>query len=202
MSRRYKKRKYSRKSFASRVKSIAASVVKKNSETFYTDTEYNASNIQDNLRIPLDTSLNAVAHGDGPGARTGNQIRVSGMYGKLAFAAGSKTSVIRYIMYIPKAIGNTLSLDGLDVYEPVDQDKYTVLHDKLITVSNLGPATKVLSIRKKFNKGSRSGILTQFESNSATSFTRNQIRLYMVSDSIAATDPEVTGHIRLYYKDL
>lgn len=200
--RRYRRRFRSRKSFYSKVKTIANAVVKKNIETKYISFNPNAGVISNNaIGSSLTVDLNTMGTGSGPSTRTGNQVRTTGYHGKFVVTGADATNIVRFVLYIPKNTGDDLKLDGTEVYSDIDQDKYTVLKDFFVSTSANGPDTKQISLRGKFNSGKRSGILTQFNGNTSSTCMKGLLKLYAVSDSGVTSHPTLTGHMRIYYKD-
>lgn len=190
------------RTFRSRVKAIASSVVKASSETKWKEWTYGAQAISTSaVGNVVDQALNTISGGSGKSARDGNQIFMSGLHGKFVIAGADTTNIIRVILYIPKDHDDTLTADVLEVKDIVNMDKYTVLTDFYITTSQNGNDAKTFSIRRKFNKGKKRGIVTQWQSSTSTDFSKNPLRLYIVSDSGIVSHPALTGYIKLFYKD-
>lgn len=191
------KRKY-RKRRKGNLRRVIQSVISKNQETKQIDYSYNAQTIQDNGRTPIVQELSSCNTGTGQNDRIGNQTLVTGMYGQFAVAGADVTNVVRFIIYIPYDTDDVLNVTTFGL---VDQDKYTVLMDKIITTTANGPNIKNFKVKLNFKRGGRKGIRCQFDGSSAANTTKNEIKLYVCSDSLAVADPSLSGHIRTYFKD-
>lgn len=203
MSRRRFRKSGRSKSFNSRVRAIASSVVKKNSETKHKTFEYNVQSISDSATgNVVDQALNAIAGGSGKSQRTGNAVFLSGLNGKFVIAGADTTNIVRVVLYIAKDVDDTLTADGVEVYNAIDLDRFTVLSDFFVTTSSNGSDAKSFTIRRKFNRGKKRGISAHWASSSASDYAKNALRLYIVSDSGVVTHPALTGFIKLFYKDL
>lgn len=184
--------------FASRVKKIVNQSMQSDKETYHKEFAWNQVSIQDSARTPLTVGLNEIASGSGPTQRNGNQLRVTGIYSKFALQHYDATNLIRVMLVIPKDPSIT-TLTGIGLFSNLDIDQYTVLYDHLYNISQ--HSNKVVTIKRKFNKGRFRGIETQYFGSGATDFAKNRMLLYMVSDSTAIGDPTVTGTLRLFYHD-
>lgn len=140
--------------------------------------------------------LCSVGTGDGQNNRSGHQLNVTGFYGKFQMVASDATNAIRVIMYIPK--DPSVVMSGVSVYSLIDIDDYTILYDKLFTASINGINQRVFTIAKKFRG---KGLQVQYSSTSATDFSKNALRMFVVSDSGAISHPTFNGHYRTYFKD-
>lgn len=149
---------------------------------------------------PINWALTDIDQGDSQADRTGNQVWVTGYFARLAFAVGDTTNLIRVVVYIPKDSDDSLS-SGTDIHTNIDLDKFTVLYDKLVALNANGDAVKVIQFKKKFNRGRRRGVNARYFSGTGTDIAKNAIKLYVVSDSLAAPDPTISGGMRVYYKD-
>lgn len=190
--RRRKRRNYSG------VKKLIQRTINSNLETFHKDFEIDTT-IHDEGRTPYSIALNGVATGDSASTRTGNQITVTGIYGKFVLTGSDTTNIVRIILYIPK--NPTEEISTISITALLDVDKFTVLSDKLYNLSTSGPIMRTIVMAKNFHRGSRKGITTQYHSTGASDFSKNPIYLYAVSDSAAINDPTIQGNIRCYYKD-
>lgn len=153
-------------------------------------------------------NLSDVVVGNDQFQRTGNEVRLTGMFYTLHMAPSPSTilanyySKIRVIVYIPKeatyVIPTTHPYDAL-----IDLDRITVLHDKTYTVGynsqlNLSPIFKKSFLRK----GASAGLQQRYADGTATSQTKNRIKLYVVSDqSLASELPIYTMVGRTYFTD-
>lgn len=180
------------------VRKIVQQTIARNIETKFRGGSYVDTPIQDSGRTPIDTILSSVATGDTQNDRSGNQIFATGFYGKFVLQAADTTNIVRVVMYMPKDPNNAMT--GVGVNSLIDQDQFTILHDRMYTVGTYNPQ-RAFVLARKWNRGRRRGILTQFSSTSSGSGTRGVVRLYMVSDSTAVSDPLIQGEFRYYYKD-
>ncbi len=169
-------------------------------ETKFYLSSWGATSIQDSGRTPQENDLLPLAQGDGQTNRTGNSVRVTGIYGKLAIAAADTTNLVRVILYIPKDPSATMS--GVSYSSSPDLDQWTILFDKMVAVSTNGPGIKSFTIKKKFNKGRRAGILSEWHSSNTGDHSKNPIRFYAVSDSTAVSDPALSGYLYVYFRDM
>lgn len=189
------KRKYRKNGLKKAVKNIVNSMT----ETKTGVTTYTSQGIQDNGRTPVNSDLSSLVQGDDQNERIGNAVTFTGLYGDLFFTGADTTNSIRAILYVPHN-----PTDDLDIAfnAAPDQDRFTILRDMLITTSTQGPAVVRRKLKISFKKGNRKGLTTRWHDNTSTGFSKNPIRLYMVSDSTAVTDPSVNGYVRTYYKDM
>lgn len=195
--RRYKKR-YTRKYTNRKFKKAVQNIVNSNLETKQRDIELSSVAIPDSGIGGVTYNLPYLTQGDGQNSRTGNLIHVTGLYSMLHFKAADTTNAVRVVLYIPKCPTDEIavSYSGL-----IDQDKYTVLYDNILSLSTQGPACKTIRLLRSFKKNGRKGIAVQYSSGTANAYTKNAINLYFVSDSGAVTHPDVSGFIRMYFKD-
>lgn len=92
-------------------------------------------------------------------------------------------------------------MSGVSTYDLVDLDKYTILEDKIVTLSQNGEYIKNFTLGKKFNRGAKKGMTVQFDGTTGADVVKNDIKMYVVSDSLAVPDPTFSGNVRLYFKD-
>lgn len=167
-------------------------------ETKFRVLSWNADSVQDSGRTPITADWCQVGQGHGQSAREGDQILVTGYYGKFQIAGADTTNIVRMIIYISKE--NT-TMSGVSTYDLVDLDKYTILEDKIVTLSQNGEFIKSFTLGKKFNRGAKKGMTVQFDGNTGADVVKNDIKMYVVSDSLAVSDPTFSGNVRLYFKD-
>lgn len=194
--RKFKQRR--RRTGRKNLRAIVQKVIEGNLESRMLNTQLSSIGVS---TTGTSTYLTPVDQGDTQNSRQGNQIRLTGMHGKMILTAGDSTNVVRTILYIPKVSSSSIS--GVGVNDFVDLDQYTVLQDRLHTLSTSGSSqVKSFTISKKFNKGARKGILVQFSGPTGSSQTvKNAMKLYYVSDSGAAVHPTLDANIRVYFKD-
>ena len=105
-------------------------------------------------------------------SRIGNQIRWSGLFGKVAFRTGTtKTTMVRFVLYIPYDSDNELTT--LTPMTLIDEDKFTILHDKTYILNAQGGQGRIMTLRKSFFRGMRKGIQSQFSSPDGDSSDRD-----------------------------
>jgi len=197
MPRRRNKRKGGK--IPQNVKSYVQRTISSNIETKQRDLTWDTQAIQDVGRTPLSIVLNDLSQGDTQNTRDGNQVHITGIYGKFVITGADATNIVRVILYIPKVASDTMST--IDVHNLIDQDSYTVLYDKTFTTTYGGTNQRIFTIAKNFHRGSRKGLLTQFYGTGSTDWSKNPLKMYIVSDSAAISDPSLTGHLRTYFKD-
>lgn len=198
----YRKRSYRRKRYVPRYKQIKQIVnkqIRSNAESKFHTTEYEASDIQDHGRTPLTADLCHVATGTSQNTRIGNQIIMTGMRLDGVIVAADATNIVRVVVYMPK--DHTTALTGVSVTDFIDIDKYTVFMDKMIVVGTGGSGIKKFTFHRRWTSKGRKGIQVQFYGTTSTDFAKNRLKFYAVSDSLAVSDPKLSLHSRVYYKD-
>lgn len=181
------------------LKKVIKSVLMKNVEKKFNLWSPVSPTSDFNNTNPLDESLTDISQGVAQTGRVGNQIKMTGQYGKVFLVnTGANTSLVRWIMYIPKEANDALS--SLQYSDPIDKDRYTVLEDRFLTLGSLQndngsiPATKIVNIRRRLRN------TVQFSGSGATSYTKNPIKVYAVSNS--ADNISVRGYVYSYFTDL
>lgn len=197
MARKYRKRYNNKRS----IKRMVNQMIAGRQETKHRSVAFAAVGIQDAGRAPSSTHITGVSQGDGATNRTGNQVFLSGLYGKFVVTMTSTdtTNIFRVVLYIPKSAATTMT--GINTTDLIDVDQYTILYDRMFPVGAGGPVSRIFTIARKFNKGSRKGITVQYSGPNAADVVKNKMLLYVVSDSTAVPDPTLSGNIRLYFKD-
>lgn len=194
--KRYKKKRYNR-SNSKNLKKVIRSVMYKEMETKHNSTTYNQVAVS---TAALGTArlyhVTGVTQGSGNTNRDGHQIRLSGMYMNLMYAAADTTNILRVIVFRYKGRYDVNPITE-EVYSILDLDDYDIKYDKTHVVSANGPAIKNIKIGMKF----RYNNLIQYDDSTATSVTVNPYYVYFVSDSSVVTHPTITGQIRTYWKD-
>lgn len=193
-----KTRRRPRRNFARAVKAV----LNKQVETKFYLNDLNGAPASDfSADNPLTVSLNPIAGGTGSGQRIGNQIKMSGLYGKLFLVCNSSSTSVQYlcrmIMYVPKDASNQIT--SLAFNQAPDLDQFTILEDKYIRLSKDGsiPTVNIQNIRKRLR------MTTQFTNSFASSIAKNPVYIYLTSNVASTTDQPVTvqGFIKSYYKD-
>ena len=133
-------------------------------------------------------------------SRIGNQIRWSGLFGKVAFRTGTtKTTMVRFVLYIPYDSDNELTT--LTPMTLIDEDKFTILHDKTYILNAQGGQGRIMTLRKSFFRGMRKGIQSQFSSPDGDSCERNAIKIAICTDGASADTVSTEYRLRGYFKD-
>lgn len=137
--------------------------------------------------------------------RIGNLIKVTSYRLKGILAGGSSNAITRIIIYIP-AEPNTLLPATTTVHDPIDQDAFTILSDRLVSTNVNGQTLVPYNKVCLFNKGRRNGLNVRFDgATGATDLVRNSLVVYMVS-SVPSANPvgektSFIGYSRFYFKD-
>lgn len=158
--------------------------------------------VTDSLRTPLDNHVTATAQGLDQNERIGNRLNVTSLKYDLFFTGADTTNSMRCIFYIPKNPAFLMSAgSAVGFNKAPDEDQFNILRDIMVTTSSGGPNC----VRKqgwiRFNRGTRSGHKERYSGALNTDLVDGHIYVYMVSDSLAVSDPQVNGYIRSYYTD-
>ncbi len=167
-------------------------------ETKTAVTNY-ANSITDGGRSPLTNAVADVGTGVTQATRIGNSTKVTSIKYDWFFTGADSTNSIRVIIYIPK--DPTVILSSLAFNQAPDLDSFTILKDMFICTEGTGGNCKRRQGWVRFNRGNRTGLHMQYSSASAGSVVKNQLMIYMVSDSEAVSDPQVNGYVRVFFKD-
>lgn len=178
------------------LKKLVKSMINNNTETktgIQTFASTTVTSAGTNYPIP------ELAAGVKQNERVGNQIRMTSLRIKGIFnQTGSHVyDVVRCVVYIPKDPDDLLNVDTTMA---IDQDKFTVLSDRLVPLSAAADPVKLFNKVLLFNKGKRNGMRVQFSSDLATSCTKNNIKMYLVSMH-PVNQPTFSGYWRFYFKD-
>lgn len=147
-------------------------------------------------------TLSDIGQGDTANTRDGNQILTTGLYqryiiSRTTIAGAADDTVLRVIAYIPRAsVADTLTV-ATNAF--VDMDKFTVLSDKLFLLTENSPL-KQFTYKKSFKKGRSLGMVTQWSSGTSTAWTKNPIKLYVVSDN-NLNKPTFSMTSKTFFKD-
>lgn len=156
---------------------------------------------------PLDLPILNLANGNTQHDRIGNRVKITGIYGKYMFKkfSNAENALFRVVMYIPRNSKDTLKDHGgtgigVSYTDQIDADRYSVLMDRTVNVQTLGDNTeayyKPFTIARKFN-------ITQHYSNHlAGTWSKNCVRLYIVSTSGTSISPLLDGYSKVYYTDV
>lgn len=167
-------------------------------------TEY----CESDTSTPFDYSLLALSQGTSQHERIGNRIKIKSMYGRFTLQAptGANGRLFRFVLYNPRditdSLGQAVSGNPLTIHDQIDQDRFTVLMDKshYIGPCNGGGANlKQIVLGRKFKK-----MINQFyDSAAATSVTKNDLRLYIVSSQQVASSNKsyFQGYLKTYFID-
>lgn len=184
------------------VKNYVNQKIQRSMETKINISTLDAVGIQDNGRTPINSAITDISQGTDQQQRIGNQIHVTGYYANFSIAASMTDdyNTVRLVFYSPKDPSNTLSAVGYE--DVIDLDQFNVYYDRLHAVSsNGGPHVKTVTVRKKFNKGNKQGKKVQYSGTGASTYAHGPLFFYCVSDSLAVSDPTLSGRCILYFKD-
>lgn len=141
--------------------------------------------------------MNAPAIGTGQHQRVGSKITVTGFFARITFRARNAQGIMRVVLYRPRDVNRTLSLDAMTPFGHIDKDEYVVYHDTLHPLSNSnGPDWDTVTIGQKFP----SGLITTFD-DSTTNIQDNPLRLW-ISGYNSLTPDEHNVDAMCYYKDM
>lgn len=186
-----------KQSFSSRVQKV----LDKNIETKLLNNAWDGVNIQDSGRTPLSQNLTQISQGIAQNQRLGNQVRLTGLYLDGVIVAADTSNTVRVLVYSPKDPSNEIT--NLAFNQSPDMDQFDVYYDRFVAVgTNGGLIARRIRFKKSFKQGGRSkGRIHQFTGSGGTTYQTRPIFLYMVSDSLAVSDPDFSGHVTTYYKD-
>lgn len=190
--RRYRRYRRKKSSFASKVRKVIDKVSE--TKTAAGDEDFTISD------AGVDIKPVAMHTGIEQNQRIGNVIKLVSFQCTLFGIKADTTNVVRFILHIPHCATDTLTnVDGLGtplaVNESVDLDRFTVLSD---TVRIMSPGSE----HYFYNLYKKLRARVHYSSNLSTSVEKNNLVLYIVSDSTAPGHPSVKGHWRLKYKDI
>lgn len=183
-------------------------VINRNLETKFTIQTYAGGTV-----IPsspgLLMELTNITQGDTQNTRQGNQLHVTGIYGKFVFEPNATTVsavpkvdyqyIVRAILFIPK--NPTDNLSTLTMHGGVDKDRYNIMMDKYYNINFNGGSHSII-ISKNFKKGGKKGTTVQYNGTAGNAYAKNPIHLLLLSNSSLATEqPFLLGNIRCYFKD-
>jgi hypothetical protein len=179
------------------IKKIIKSMINNNIETKTAVHNYTTIEVSN---VGVNHDITALAQGLQQQDRVGNQIKLTSFRLKGCFYSDYTHDLVRVIIYIPKNVNELLATSTTPT-DPLDQDKYTILSDRLIPLSNQGSPVKPYNKVILFNKGLRNGLNVHYTTNLASSCTKNQLMVYMCSGSGASPHPKFSGYWRFYFKD-
>lgn len=191
----YKKKSYRRKGG---LKKYIKKVVARSQETKTHLINY-ANAIPDSGRTPLSNQLADISQGLNQSTRVGNSITLTSLKYDWFFTGADSTNSLRVIIYVPKDPTDLMSSVAFNAAP--DLDRYTILRDMFITTEGTGGNCKRRQGWLRFNRGNRSGMNVGYTGAGLGVIIKNNVSIYMVSDSLAATDPQVNGYVRIFYKD-
>lgn len=133
--------------------------------------------------------------------RTGNSIRLTGMYARLTMtlpaAIQNNYARVRVVVYQPKKA--SVPLAAINWFQAIDMDAFNVYHDKIYHLDSNGAGNSMTKeFKLKFKKGGR---LVTYSNNNGSNIVQNDLRMYLVSDQDAFNPCVMDGYIRIFYKD-
>lgn len=190
-----------RRRFRRRARGGVRSYMRRAQETKFSQINLADQQILD-YAAPYEASLCFPAVGTGQQGRIGSSVIVTGLWMKLFWRARTSAVKCRIIVYIPKVVTDSMETDGYTTSTIVDLDKYTVLSDRKIGISNsVGPVFMSTPFRKSFTRGGRVGMHVRFVGNT-TNYAKNDIRLFMVSDEgTSGSGPLCDITTQCFFKD-
>lgn len=205
--RKYRKR----KKYAKSAKALAKKALKKvNKIASGIEVKHHDLDITGPINIdwnPQQASLNLVPQGLTDTQRIGDKIKMLGMRFKIHLDLnGLSSALFRCIIMYDKENSINSELDFLEVTgvpnsleSPYDVDtraRYTILHDKVYTMSNGSNRKIQINLSKKINK------FTQYLAGTTT-IEKGRIRFWLYSDTsdLLVTKPQWYGYSRVYYQD-
>lgn len=162
-----------------------------------------ASNVAVSTTAAISASL-TVDQGIDQDQRIGNEIAMTGFRIEGCVRrnpANTTPDIVRAIVAIRKRGYDATPPAGLALNNELDLDAWTILYDKLLDVSP-GYGTKRFVISKKFANAGRRGLIQRYNGTGGSALVTNCIQLYLVSDNAGASQPGVTYHGRMYFKDI
>lgn len=151
-----------------------------------------------------DDDFTLIATGDSSSDRTGNEIQVTGMWGRVTFSNSidgtngtNKAYYGRVLVYTARE--NSAPNPDVSPTELLDKDQYIVWYDRVVPIpwqNQIGNA--MLTIRLKFNPYMK----LRFDTGVGTTCIQNRLRFAISTDAANPKLVEVKYAIRLFYRDL
>lgn len=173
-------------------------MIQGNQETKRLDVAWNGVSIPSGGIGAYTINLINLSQGPGEQQRVGDQIFITGMYGRFQITGADATNIARVLIYIPRDTDDVLS--SIETYQDPDPSLYTVLYDRTVTLTANGEFVKQITCKLNFRRGNRRGIRVKY-AGATTTPTWNNIKMVATSDSGAVTHPTLSGHLNLYMKD-
>jgi len=150
--------------------------------------------------VGVNTDISSLSGGSQQNQRIGNSYKMTSFRLKGGVYGADNTNLVRIVIYVPKDATHLIST-STQAHTALDQDRFTILSDRLVPLALDGPNCKLYNKVCLFNKGRRTGMRIQFTDNALSSVVKNRLMLYMVSDSAAPSHPSFKGWWRFYFKD-
>ena len=184
--------KYPKRKISKNLKTYIQRKIESNIETkhhFNDSSGISVTTTSASIQVPV------IPQGDDEFRRTGNKVNATGFYGRFHIVS-SASHVVRLVLYIPKDPSSNITLN---TYGLIDRNEFTVLSDKLITLSANGVSNKVVTLSKKWNRGNSKGMEIEWASSTTTDVKKNNVKLAYISD--ASSGVAMDFHWALYFKD-
>lgn len=188
-------------------------------ELKYFDQDVSIADVNAGGAIPLST-LNAIAQGVGESQRIGRRVVIKKIIWRWSLrllqnsTAGNAYSIVRLMLYLDKQANGAVAtatdiLEDNDVYafnKLSSKDRYTILFDKLVTLSPQGGALETVTVTVPLIKA---GILSrtceipiEFSSTTGaiTEIKSNNLGCLIVGLNSSST-VELDGRVRLRYTE-
>lgn len=204
---RRKRRQRRKRTVMSKVAKLVDRKIAKNTELKFIDLSSAAQTVSD---AGLITDLTQIGQGDHDDQRTGDKVTLKSLDLRMNFVAGDATNVMRLIIFRWKQYSGSVAptqaqlmeygtavgiIAPLSTYHHDFRGAFQVLHDKTIylnAVSKPQVGHRVFLDLKKLPK-------INFVSTGTTG--QNKIYMYLVSDSAAATHPNINIIVRTNFVD-
>ena len=172
------------------IKKLIKSMINNNTETKTAVHNYTTIDVSN---VGVNHDITAIAQGLSQEDRVGNQIKMSSFRLKGCLYSNGNFDMVRIVIYKPKNV-NELLATSTTITDPIDLDKYNILSDRLVPLSNDGSPVKPYNKVLLFNRGIRNGLRITYSTSLAASIQKNQLIVYMVSGSTSIPPPRiVTG---------
>lgn len=147
------------------------------------ETKYKNESITHLAATTSTTTISNVSEGNGVSTRDGRKILM--MSAEVRMRVGGTNC--RVVIYVPKDPSTTLALTN--DWDPIDNDEYWVLHDRLYT----GDGDGVFAVNFRLHQ--KLGIEYAVTTGAAI---KNPVKMYLHS----STTSTILGHTKLWYKDI
>ncbi len=152
----------------------------------------------------IDEDFSIMATGTDTSARIGNEIQVTGLWGRVSFSNSTDGSNPTNRAYFARVLVYT-SRDNQaanpDVFptELLDKESYVVWFDKVVPIPwQNSISNSLVTVRLKF----KPYIKLRYDNSSNTSCLQNRLRLAISTDCISPALVKCSYGIRMYFRDI